>query len=75
MERLNLSYYTGLLCAAQYYGADHQRPQQFQVFVARNLRPIHCGAVGVAFMARKRLADVPVQPFRTPKGTLLVSTP
>lgn len=26
-------------------------------------------------MARKRLANVPVQPFSTPRGTLLVSTP
>jgi predicted transcriptional regulator of viral defense system len=26
-------------------------------------------------MARKILADVPVQPFSTPRGTLLVSTP
>ena len=74
MKRLDLSYYTGLLSAARYHGADHQRPQQFQLFVARNRRPIHCGAVGVAFMARKRLADVPVQPFSTPRGTLLVST-
>jgi predicted transcriptional regulator of viral defense system len=71
MKRLNLSYYTGLLSAAQYHGAAHQRPQQFQVFVAR----IQCGAVRVAFIARKRLADVPVQPFNTPRGTLLVSTP
>jgi hypothetical protein len=55
--------------------AGHKRPQQFQVFVARNRRPIHCGEVRVAFMARKRLADVPVQPFSTPRGTLLVSTP
>jgi len=75
MKRLNLSYYTGLLSAAQYHGAGHQRPQQFQVFVARNRRPIRCGAVRVAFMARKRLADVPLEPFNTPRGTLLVSTP
>jgi predicted transcriptional regulator of viral defense system len=75
MKRLNLSYYTGLLSAAQYHGAAHQRPQQFQVFLASNRRPIQCGAVRVVFMARKRLKDVPVQPFNTPRGTLLVSTP
>jgi predicted transcriptional regulator of viral defense system len=75
MKRLNLSYYTGLLSAAQYYGAAHQRPQEFQVFLASNRRPIQCGAVRVVFMARKRLKDVPVQPFNTPRGTLLVSTP
>jgi predicted transcriptional regulator of viral defense system len=75
MERLNLSYYAGLLSAAQYHGAAHQRPQEFQVFVERNRRPIHCGAVRVAFMARKRLKEVPVQTFNTPRGRLLVSTP
>ena len=75
MKRLNLSYYTGLLSAAQYHGAAHQRPQEFQVFLASNRRPIQCGAVRVVFMARKRLKDVPIQQFNTPRGTLLVSTP
>lgn len=75
MKRLNLPYYAGLLSAAQYHGAAHQRPQEFQVFLAKNCRPIQCGAVRVAFLARKRLADVPVQGFNTPRGTLLVSSP
>jgi predicted transcriptional regulator of viral defense system len=75
MKHLNLPYYAGLLSAAQYHGAAHQRPQEFQVFLAKNRRPIQCGMVRVAFMARKRLADVPVQPFNTARGTLLVSSP
>lgn len=75
MQHLNLPYYAGLLSAAQYHGAAHQRPQRFQVFLAKNRRPIACGLVRVAFMARKRLADVPVQTFNTPRGTLLVSSP
>jgi predicted transcriptional regulator of viral defense system len=75
MKHFTLSYYTGLLSAAQYHGAAHQRPQEFQVFLARNRRPIQCGAVRVAFIARKRLGDVPVQPFNTPRGTVLVSSP
>ena len=69
MERLKLPYYAGLLSAAQYHGAAHHRPQEFQVFLAKNRRPIHCGTVRVAFMARKRLKDVPVQSFNTPRGT------
>jgi predicted transcriptional regulator of viral defense system len=64
-----------LLSAAQYHGAAHQRPQEFQVFLSKNRRPVRCGAVRVAFMARKRLEDVPLQSFNTPRGTLLVSTP
>jgi predicted transcriptional regulator of viral defense system len=74
MERLGLTYYAGLLSAAQYHGAAHHRPQEFQVVVAKNRRAITCGAVRVAFVARKRIADVPVQSFNTPRGTLRVST-
>jgi predicted transcriptional regulator of viral defense system len=75
MQRRGLSYYAGLLSAAQYYGAAHQRPQAFQVFLDRKRRPIRCGKVRVAFMLRARLHDVPVQSFNTPRGPVLVSTP
>jgi predicted transcriptional regulator of viral defense system len=75
MNRLDLPYYAGLLSAAQFHGAAHQHPQEFQVFLAKNRRSIQCGAVRVAFLARKRLEDVPVKNFNTPRGTLLVSSP
>jgi len=75
MKRLGLPYYAGLLSAAQYHGAAHQRPQEFQVFLAKNRRPIRCGMVRVAFIARKHIKDVPVQSFNTPRGTVLVSSP
>ena len=75
MKHLNLSYYAGLLSAAQYYGAAHHRPQEFQVFLAKGRRPIKCGAVRVAFIVRKCITEVPVQSFNTPRGTILVSTP
>lgn len=75
MERVGRPYYAGLLSAAQYYGAAHQRPQEFQVFVAKNRRPITCGKVRVAFIARKRLDEVPTRAFNTPRGTIAVSTP
>jgi predicted transcriptional regulator of viral defense system len=75
MKSLGLRYYAGLLSAAQFHGAAHHRPQEFQVFLAKNRRPIHCGRVRVVFMARKRVADVPVQSFNTLRGTVLVSTP
>jgi predicted transcriptional regulator of viral defense system len=75
MKRLDMPYYAGLLTAAQYHGAAPQRPQQFQVFLTRTRRPIACGKVRVAFMVRKRVRDVPVQTFNTPRGTVMVSTP
>ncbi len=75
MKSLGLRYYAGLLTAAQYHGAAHQRPQEFQVFVEKSRRPIACGRVRVVFIVRKNLQKVPVQSFNTPRGTLLVSTP
>jgi predicted transcriptional regulator of viral defense system len=40
----------------------------------RARRPIRCGVVRVAFVVRKRLKEVPVQSFSTPRGTIQVST-
>jgi len=74
MKRLELRYYAALLTAAQYHGAAHHRPQEFQVALARNRRPIVCGSVRVAFIARKRINDVPVRSFNTPRGTVMAST-
>lgn len=75
MQSLDLPYYTGLVTAAQYHGAAHQRPQEFQVFLAKRRLSISCGKVRVAFMVRKRLGEVPVQTLNTPRGALRISTP
>lgn len=75
MKRLKRSYYVGLLSAAEYHGAAHQRPQALQVFLEAVRRPIVCGRVRVMFLARKRLHAVPVQTVNTPRGGLLISTP
>lgn len=75
MERQGRSYYAGLLTAAQYHGAAHQRPQAFQVFVDRSRRDLSCGKVRATFMRRKRLDEVPVETRNTPRGVLRVSTP
>lgn len=75
MESRAKPYYAGLLSAAQYYGAAHQRPQELQVFVEKNRRPITCGKVRVRFIARKRVREVPVKPFNTARGQIQVSSP
>ena len=75
MKIKGLNYYAGLISAAQYYGAAHQRPQQFQVFVQKNRGQIHCGKVRVKFIARKNINNVPVRKFNTSRGELSVSTP
>ena len=43
--------------------------------LARPRRPIHCGQVRVAFFVRKRLREIPLQNFNTPRGTIEVSAP
>ena len=74
MEQRSIRYYVGLLSAAQYHGAAHHRPQEFQVVLERNRPAIICGAVRVTFIARRNLAAVPVESFNNPRGTVLVST-
>ncbi len=75
MAHAKAPYYAGLLTAAQYHGAAHHRPQEFQVMVEKARRPIACGLVRVAFHMRKRLSEVPTQNLNTPRGFLAVSTP
>jgi predicted transcriptional regulator of viral defense system len=75
MQGLGLTYYAGLLSAAQYHGAAHHRPQEFQVMVAKSRRAIVSGAVRVTFIVRKNIDSIPVQNFNTPRGTVRVSTP
>jgi predicted transcriptional regulator of viral defense system len=75
MAQTKMPYYAGLLSAAQYHGAAHHRPQEFQVMVGKPRRPIQCGKVRVVFRVRKRIAEVPVQNINTPRGTVAVSTP
>ena len=75
MTTLKLPYYAGLLTAAEYHGAAHQRPQEFQVLVEKARRRIECGKVRVGFFVRKNLRRVPAQTLNTPRGFIVVSTP
>ena len=75
MEYLGKTYYVGLLSAAEYYGAAHQRPQVFQVIVAKSRRPISCGKVSVQFIFRKNAAKIPTQSRNTPAGIIKIATP
>ena len=74
MEQRKTRYYAGLLTAAQYHGAGHHRPQEFQVVLERNRPGILCGSVKIAFIARRKLTVVPVERRNNPRGTILVST-
>lgn len=75
MKELDEVYYTGLLSAAEYHGAAHQRPQVFQVIVANSRRPIRCGKMRVEFILRKNAAKIPTEQKNTPAGVLRIATP
>ena len=75
MEHLDVSYYAGLLTAAEHHGAAHHRPQAFQVVIRRTRPGIICGNVRVDFIVRKNVSAMPTMDFKTPRGYLKVSTP
>jgi predicted transcriptional regulator of viral defense system len=75
MEYIGVPYYIGLLSAAQYYGAAHHRPQQFQIITNQKRRPITCGLVKIVFITNKDTAETPTQKVNSSHGYLTVSTP
>jgi len=75
MDHLKAVYYVGLLSAAEYHGAAHQRPQVFQVVTARPLRRILCGKIAVDFVFKKDVKMTPTQLWTTGTGMLTISTP
>lgn len=75
MEYINAPYYVGLLSAAQYHGAAHHRPQQYQVITTQKRRPIICERIKIVFITKKNAEQTPTQNFNTSQGTIVVSTP
>lgn len=75
MQYLDLPYYVGLLSAAQYYGAAHQKPQQFQVVTKNYFPSINCGRVNVTFVMNQGISHVPTQQLNTETGYISLSTP
>lgn len=75
MKFLEAPYYVGLLSAAEFYGASHQKPQVFQVVALQSRRDIQVGRISIEFIKRKDLSRWPKKAFSTDTGTILVSTP
>jgi len=74
MKFIGAPYYVGLLSAAQYHGAAHHRPQQFQVITNQKRRLITCGRIKIVFITKKNIEQIPTQSFNTSQGTIVVST-
>ncbi len=75
MAHLEQPYYVGLLSAAQFYGAAHQKPQRFQVVIKQNRRAIQCGRIMIEFIANQHMELLPTQSFNTASGTIFVASP
>jgi predicted transcriptional regulator of viral defense system len=75
MRFLQCPYYVGLLSAAAVHGAGHQQPQEFQVVVGRQLRPVEVGRGHIRFFVNRRLHRSAVTDVKTETGSMRVSTP
>jgi len=74
-RHLGVRYYIGLLTAAMYHGAAHQKPQQFQVVVDRQLRPLVRGPYHIQFYYKKQILDAAWERRQSPAGYYRISTP
>ncbi len=75
MAYLNAEYYVGLLSAALFHGATHQKAAVFQVISSRRFKKgISCGQVSISFMYKKSIKELPTQSFAVNTGNLIVSS-
>ena len=75
MAFLDTEYYVALLNAAEFYGAAHQRPQNYAVFVGRkNLRSGFKAGSEILLYCRKHLPIDYISKFQTTIGYLNVSS-
>lgn len=75
MKYKQQSYYAGLLSAALYHGASHQKPQRFQVIVDRQMRSVTLGKIFIEFTYKNSLVDLPLQDIVVKTGYLKISSP
>lgn len=78
MRFLERPYYTALLSAAEFHGAAHQRPQEFQVMTDRPVRPLKYGTSGrgrIVWIVNSLVERMPVAAINVPTGTIRVGTP
>lgn len=75
MSYWNLDYYAGLLTAAMYHGASHQKPQVFQVITPRQLRPLQMGRIKIQFIRKLMLENLPINSRTVSSGYLKIASP
>ena len=75
MQYVGDSYYAGLLTAAEYHGAAHQRPQIFQIITSKKHRMIKSVGMHVSFHKSKYVNVFPTEIRNTNRSQIRVSTP
>ncbi|MEM7174253.1 MAG: type IV toxin-antitoxin system AbiEi family antitoxin [Bacteroidota bacterium] len=76
MKYLKVPFYAGLLTAAAYHGATHQRLRVFQVVSSKRFfRDIIIGDVWIEFIYKKDITSVAVAKKEMHAGYLPISTP
>ncbi len=76
MKYLHADYYTGLLTAALYHGASHQKPGVFQVVSSQRFKKnLRLGQIRIDFVLKKSLEGLPTQTWTVDTGYLRLSTP
>ncbi len=75
-KHLRINYYSGLLTAAMYHGATHQKPNSFQIISDKQIkRELHFGDVRIKFFYKKSLKDLPLDDVVVRSGYLKISSP
>lgn len=74
MRHLGVSYYVGLLSAAEWHGSAHFAVQETQVVVSKQIRSAQVGRSRVHFVVKRAAGDTPVETRATEAGAVRVST-
>ena len=75
MKYMKRPFYVGVLSAAAYHGASHQKIQAYHVVTDRSMRDIRCRGVTIRFLRKTNIAATPLEQMKGYAGYLPVSTP
>lgn len=75
MKTLDHPYYISTLTAAEYYGAAHQKPMQFQTVTDHYLKDIKYHRIHIRFLQNQKIKKVPTRRIQVQTGYALISTP
>lgn len=75
MKYMKCPFYVGVLSAAAYHGASHQKIQAYHIVTDRSLRDIRCRGIAIRFFRKTNIAATPLEQIKGYTGYLPVSTP